>query len=110
MSSPAPDAAAARSWDEKLAIVEESHSPRASVAAIARKHGIGTGQLYTWRHQLARGQLTKAPYFARVALAGESANASGAIEIVLPDRTAVRINGEVDERALRRVLAVLRDP
>jgi transposase len=35
------------SWDQKRAIVEESLSPRASAAAIARRHGIGTGQLYT---------------------------------------------------------------
>src|SRR5271166_3773831 len=42
-----------RRWsvEEKLAIVTESLEPNASVAGIARKHGIGTGQLYRWRHQ-----------------------------------------------------------
>lgn len=42
-----------RRWSEekKQAIVEESLVPHASIIAIARKHGIGTGQLYNWRHQ-----------------------------------------------------------
>jgi hypothetical protein len=40
----------------------------------------------------------------------EPVDTSGVIEIVLPDRIAVRISGEVDERTLRRVLAVLRTP
>ena len=43
-----------RRWslEEKQAIVAESLTPHASMMAIARKHGIGTGQLYGWRHQL----------------------------------------------------------
>jgi transposase-like protein len=42
-----------RRWsaEEKQAIVAESVEPNVSIAAIARKHGIGTGQLYDWRHQ-----------------------------------------------------------
>jgi hypothetical protein len=32
----------------------------------------------------------------------------GQIEIVLPDRTSVRVDAQVDEHALRRVLAALR--
>jgi transposase len=34
------------SMEEKQAIVEASLAPHASIKAIARKHGIGTGQLY----------------------------------------------------------------
>ena len=42
-----------RRWsaEEKQAIVAESAEPNVSIAGIARKHGIGTGQLYSWRHQ-----------------------------------------------------------
>ena len=98
------------SWDKKQAIVEESRSARTSVAAIARKHGIGTGQLYTWRHQLTRGTQSGTACFARVEVTREPANRSDAIEIVLPDRTTVRMNGEVNERTLRRILTVLRTP
>jgi transposase len=107
------------SWDQKRAIVEESLSPHASAAAIARKHGIGTGQLYTWRRQLLRRQLAGTPRFARVEVTMEPprltgpitssvAGTAGTIEITLADGTSVRVNADVDEPALRRVLGVPR--
>lgn len=106
-----------RSWsfEQKRAIVMESQLPNASSAAIARKHGIGTGQLYTWRRQLLSSRLSGAACFARVELAGEAprlanpANGStGMIEIALPGGALVRVDASVDETALRRVLTVLR--
>src|ERR1700730_6419276 len=42
------------SWEQKQAIVAESVAPRASPTVIARKYGLNTGQLYTWRRQLLR--------------------------------------------------------
>jgi transposase len=107
------------SWDQKRAIVEESLAPHASAAAIARRHGIGTGQLYTWRRQLLKRQLVDTPRFARVELAVEPprltgpiaspvTGTAGTIEITLADGTLVRVNADVDEPALRRVLGVLR--
>ena len=41
-----------RRWspEERQAIVAESVSAP-SITAVARKHGIGTGLLDTWRHQ-----------------------------------------------------------
>ena len=107
------------SWDQKRAIVEASLSTHASAAAIARKHGIGTGQLYTWRHQLLRRQLAGTPRFVRVEVAAESprlpgpiadpaAGRTSVIEIALADGTSVRVNADVDEPALRRVLGALR--
>jgi transposase len=52
-----------RSWtvEQKREIAIESLAPGAAAAEIARKHGIGTGQLYTWRRQLLRGELGEAP-------------------------------------------------
>lgn len=106
-----------RRWslEEKQAIVAESLTPHASMMAIARKHGIGTGQLYGWRHQLLGNRAGGAASFARVELtheprrlAGPVAQPSGLIEIVLPGGTAVRVDARVDEPALRRVLAALR--
>src|SRR5664279_220257 len=43
-----------RRWtaDQKREIAAESLEPDASPVAVARKHGISTGQLYTWRQQL----------------------------------------------------------
>src|SRR3981081_602635 len=67
------------SWDQKRAIVEESLSRHASAAAIARRHGIGTGQLYTWRCQLLKRQLTATPRFARVEVAVEPPRLTGPI-------------------------------
>src|ERR1700676_5520972 len=107
------------SWDQKRAIVEESLAPHASAAAIARRHGIGTGQLYTWRRQLLTRQVADTPRFARVEvavapprltgpIASPVTGTAGTIEIKLADGTLVRVNADVDEPALRRVLGVLR--
>src|SRR5271154_1796610 len=62
-----------RRWslEQKQSIVAESLTADVSMTAIARKHGIGTGQLYGWRHQLLGSRPAEASGFARVALAGE---------------------------------------
>jgi len=45
-----------RCWsiEEKQAIVAESLEPGTRPAEVIRRHGITSGQLYSWRHQLAR--------------------------------------------------------
>ena len=40
------------SWEQKQALVAESVARRASPTAIARKHGLNTGQFQTWRRQM----------------------------------------------------------
>ena len=67
-----------RRWsiEEKREIVVESLGPGVRPSEIIHKHGITSGQLYAWRHQLTRrvdGQPARAPTgFARVAVvAGE---------------------------------------
>jgi len=106
-----------RRWstEEKQAIVAESLEPHVSVAAVARKHGIGTGLLYNWRHQFVVKRADRAAGFARVELlpqprrlAGPIVPLPGLIEIVLPDGPIIRVDAQVDEQTLRRVLAVLR--
>jgi transposase len=108
------------SWEQKQAIVAESVAPRASPTATARKYGLNTGQLYTWRRQmLRRVPVVATSGFARVEVVDEAALAeapatiapaipSGLIEVVLPGGASVRVDAGVDERALRRVLAALR--
>ncbi len=43
-----------RPWpdEDKLRIVRETLVPGAVVQAVADRHGISTGQLYTWRKQM----------------------------------------------------------
>jgi transposase len=124
-----------RSWTlaEKQEIVAESLGPDLTPTAVARKHAISSGQLYTWRQQLLRVQTEAVrratPRFAEVALepapalpspadlrASEALPRSapsaptrpaGLIEVVLPGGVVVRMDGHVDGRALRRVLGAL---
>jgi transposase len=131
-----------RRWsiEEKREIVAESLQPGIGPSEIIRKHGISSGQLYTWRQQLAR-RLVGDPAgssadFARVdvvvaqrretaalvsdvlspALTTDAAvpvivapRAEGLIEIMLPGGASVRVDAQVDGRALRRVLGALHE-
>src|SRR3954468_15667435 len=109
-----------RSWtvEQKREIVAESLGSELTPAEVARKHGISTGQIYTWRNQLLSFRATAAiepPRFASVELAPPPAadttaspsRMQGLIEIVLPGGATVRVDAHVDGRALRRVLAAL---
>ena len=120
-----------RIWTDaqKRDIVMASLEPGGSPIAVARRHGIGTGLLYTWRRQMVEGQLKAlrpvAPSFVPIALADDKAAVAEApmpqvassaalpagtpasIEIVLADGVTVRVGAVVDEVALRRVLAAL---
>ena len=90
-------------------------------------HGVSSGLLYTWRQQLLCGALgavadTK-PRFVRVdvvaghpqpevtapitPLMSPTAELDGQIEIVLSSGAKVRVDAQVNEDALRRVLAAL---
>jgi transposase len=48
-----------RSLQEKLQIVQETLHAQASVAVIARRHGINANQVFAWRRQYHRGQLVE---------------------------------------------------
>lgn len=124
------------SLEQKRAIVTESFAAYGSVSAVARKHEISPGQLFTWRRQMLAGDLDVAaaspsPRFARVDVIpaslrpeesdrdarqdfhagnGEAISAGssrvGVMEIILADAT-IRVDASVEESALRRVLAAL---
>jgi len=114
-----------RRWttEQKQTIAAQSLAPGASPTNIARRHGISTGQLYTWRHALRtwrhalRAAQPDAAFgrFARVEVAPQPvapvdipARPPGLIEIALSDGTTVRVDAGIDPRALRRVLTALR--
>jgi transposase len=118
-----------RRWtpEQKREIVAESYDRELTPTEVARKHGISSGQLYTWRRELlglgASVMARAMPRFAEVevattppvtasvsattAMPGASCT-GGRIEIVLPGDVIVRVDAEVDGAALRRVLDALR--
>jgi len=122
-----------RTWtlEQKREIVAESLGQELTPTEVARKHAISSGLLYTWRQQILGGQLSvvsgSTPSFARVELAAQQLDSAepvgsivappsparplsrpeGLIEIVLPGGVSVRVDAEVDGRALRRVLSAL---
>ena len=116
-----------RRYDEafKRALVEQTLAPGASVARIAREHGINANQLFTWRRQFAptkretqvadRQVPPPASLVPVAVVADESAAANapapatddGQIEIRLAGAT-LRIRGAVDAATLQVVLASLR--
>ena len=127
-----------RRWsiEQKRQIVAESLAAGATSSEVIRKYGITSGQLYTWRQQVATrvdGDLSRpAANFARVNVVAalpqpekskptddsaalrhvppplsDTSHVEGLIEIVLPSGVLVRVNAHIDTRALRRVLGVL---
>ena len=52
-----------RSVEQKRQMVQETLAPGASVAIIARRHGVNANQLFSWRRQYRRGvlELVNAP-------------------------------------------------
>ncbi len=107
-----------RRWsaEDKLRIVRETLEPGAVAKAVAERHGIGTGLLFTWRREMLATAMAGlmpvevVPEVPRIEAppAGEAAaEAPGAIEIALPSGATVRASGRVDMAVLRGVLAEL---
>jgi transposase len=123
-----------RRWtvEQKQMIAAQSLAPGASPTDVARQHGIGTGQLYNWRRALLAAQPTAAAPvaggFVRVEVASGGpmlragqdtmnrapirtptpAQPTSLIEIVLTTGTTLRVDAQVDPRALRRIVTALR--
>jgi transposase len=108
-----------RSLELKRQIVEESFARGASVARVARAHGVNANQVFTWRRQYRRGLLkaangaTPGLLAVRVTEAGGQGRdaearrtAAGVIQVELP-KGQLRIGGAVDTEALRLVLEAL---
>ena len=109
-----------RSKQERRRIVEESFAPGASVAGLARAHGVNANQIFHWRKLYREGLLADeaekpATEWLAVRLADAAlgaprpvapAQALGAIEVELP-RGRVRVEGAAEAATLRLVLEML---
>jgi transposase len=114
-----------RRWrrEDKLRIVQEALHPGAVIAAVARRHGVGTGLLYSWRKDMLAtamagfvpvevkpGVSPQAPAPAPVATLPVPARqkiAFGRIEIEFPGGIRVRLEGAANEAVLRDGLSTL---
>jgi transposase len=106
-----------RRWcdEEKQRIVAEALSAPRNVSATARRHGLSTGQLFTWCRLARAGKLAGmepvgfAPAVIAPALSGCAGFGSGAgmMEIVLASGNTIRVDASVDAGALKRVVVAL---
>ena len=46
-----------RTGEEKLKIIEEARQTPATISEVCRRHGVASGQFYTWEKQARQGAL-----------------------------------------------------
>lgn len=108
-----------RSPELKVQIVEETLVPGASVARVARAHGVNANQVFAWRQQYQQGRLKSGkhaiPGLLAVRLAGAESeltaaptpsHLTGLIQLELP-KGQLQVRGRVDGETLRVVLEAL---
>jgi transposase len=115
-----------RSVEEKRRIVQQTVEAGASVARVARAHGVNANQVFAWRRQYRQGLLgegnaatvnllpvhvteatvRKTNRGGREQAAQRTTEAAGTIHVKLA-KGHLRITGRVDAEALRAVLEQL---
>jgi len=112
-----------RTVAEKRRIVELTFEPGASVALVARAHGVNANQVFAWRRALKSGELGH-PIAAATALlpvtvtasseaeilertAQQRPAATGSIHIEFPGRATISIESGADPVLLRSILESL---
>ena len=114
-----------RRWsrDDKMRIIEETLAPGAVVTEIARRHGISTSLVFTWRRRARLATVASTgPRLVPVQVTAPSAESlrsieapaaipsrkrRGLIEIELGGGKRLSVDENVDADALGRVLDVL---
>jgi transposase len=115
-----------RSVSEKLQIVQLTMEPGASVAEIARVHGVNANQVFKWRRLFERGRLSDGVAISTALLpvtvtadsemkpettdatTDTQASSGGAIHIELPGRAMISVENGADPAVVRCVLEILR--
>jgi transposase len=119
----------------KLQVVRETLAPGASVAAVALRHGINANVIFRWRKEYREGHLgdntaaafvpirvgkdrpvpalpapnPENPVTAQETTKPESRVEGGLMYLTLPGGFMLRVDADVEEKALRRVLRAVRD-
>jgi transposase len=115
-----------RTISEKRRIAELTFEPGASVALVARAHGVNANQVFKWRRALKRGELAE-PEAAPTGLlpvmlsapsvtadapgqvdAKEQPAPGGSIHIEFPGRAMISVERGADPSLLRSILESLR--
>lgn len=108
-----------RTWsaDQKQRIIAESFAPGASVAEVARRYGLNSNMLFTWRRrERPVNDVAKTKTMnivpVRVVEATPTATATapasmGRMEIVLVGGERILVGAEVDATALARIVKAL---
>ena len=103
---------------QKQQILKETLEPGVTVTAVAKRHGVNTGQVYTWRRQTLAGAIGR---FIPVTVDHEAEDAAGSpsvpepvaadgrerIEIGLPNGVRLRVGSDIDGAALCRIILAL---
>jgi transposase len=115
-----------RAVSEKLEIVRLTLEPGASVAEIARAHGVNANQVFKWRRIFEKGQLFDGRSGARALLpvtisaevegspeptreaAVTQTPSGGSIHIEFPGRANISVESGADAALLRSILESLR--
>jgi transposase len=111
---------------EKRRIAELTFEPGASVALVARAHGVNANQVFKWRRALTQGKLSE-PAAAPTSLlpvivaapseavsatgetdAKERSGPGGSIHIEFPGRAMISVERGADPSLLRSILESLR--
>lgn len=80
-----------------------------SVSAFCARHRLPTARFYAWRRRLQRRTAEQPPFLPVQVVPDTPASARGTLEVVLADRSVVRIPPGFDPATLRQLLAVLRE-
>lgn len=103
--------------DDKARIVSEAMLPGATVAGVARRHGVCGSSIYRWRRMLVGSSLMPAARslpsptgFVPVEVVPTAAPVQagplpGIVEVVAPSGHVVRLTPPIDARVLKAVLA-----
>ncbi len=115
-----------RTVSEKRRIAELTLQPGASVALVARAHGVNANQVFKWRRALKRGELNESAVGSAALLpvmvsspceavsatgdveAQEQATSGGSIHIEFPGRAMISVERGADASLLRSILESLR--